>query len=74
MCNDIIVSSRYLFVTDVALCDNYNLSLTFNEHWREGSGVDVPLVAEHATLSYSLHVDHLWLSVLFTVYYKKQLL
>lgn len=58
MCNDIIVSNRYLFVTDVVLSGDYNLSLTFNEQWREGSGVDVLFVAEHATLSYSLHVDH----------------
>ena len=70
LCNGIVMPSRYLFVTDI-----YSLWLlqSFSTlYWalEEGSG-DVPLLSEQVTVSYSLSVDHLWLSGLFTVYYKK---
>lgn len=60
----ILICYRCLFSLAIAIFTYPLLSV-------EGRGSsDGPLVAEHATVSHSLHVDHLWLSLLFTVYYK----
>lgn len=36
--------------------------------------IDVPFRAEPHTVSYSLHADHVWVSVLVATYCKKKLL
>lgn len=39
--------------------------------WGERYGIDIPFKAEYSKVSHSLHVDHLWSSMLISIYFKK---
>lgn len=48
-----------LLVLTISLSPSY-----IPESWEEGCDTDVPFVAEQSAISYSLHIDQLWVPVL----------
>lgn len=45
-----------------------------SELWGEKYGIDIPFKAEYSKVFHSLHVNHLWSSVLISIYCKKKCL